>query len=887
MATFTWTGQTGNWGDAASWSPAGPPAGILDFALLNAAGPYTATIADGDAFVLGGGTLATADAILDLAGTLTLDTRLLLSGGILLLQSTGTIAGGTIEAAGGTFQARGGTLADTRWLGPLTLDDGADLTAGGTLVVGDALGGGGTISFGGATTMRVLDSLLVNQGTSAGTIEMFGNFSFLDFQAGGTLDRAHLDFRGNVNIVSSPNAPLLLGAGLTADLTGDDVEFQGNFVNQATILVNAGTTYIEDIEPLTQFDNQASIAIGAAVVHLHNDIFLNSGQVSVGTGGTLSVGAEVTLANTGTITLDAGATLSRHDRTTLSGLAGGGIVNNGGTLEISALLDLEGGTMDIAPTGLFSFVDVTADGTVANGTVVLNGGVFSPSGGTLDTVTHQGHLVVPDFEAVNAIGGLRVTDASGANPGTVSIGQGSTLNITGGLTVATAAGPGTIAMTGDFATLDFHDSATLDQARLTVNGDVNQLWIESAVLTLGTAMVVDLSVGTFYAYGGLVNQGTIQQDAGVTFLSNWDVGDAFVNQGLLSVGNTVFALDLSVFTNTGTVLVGANSGMSISAETTFSSGGRFVIQGGGALDLGAATGATITFDGAGLLALATPDNFTGLLHDFGTGGQLELTGVTIESAAIVSTTLTVNLTGGGSLAYTVDPGLDGIAPMVVEGREGTLNRLVMPCFLAGTRILTARGPVAVEMLREGDEAVTASGGHRPIRWIGRRAVDCRRHPRPAAVHPIRVAPDAFGPNQPSRALYLSPDHAVLRGDVLIPVKYLVNGTTIRAESRASVLYFHVELDRHDVILAEGLAAESYLDTGDRSAFANGGGATQLHPVFGPIGPATRGMWEAFGCARLVVTGAELDKARAVLAARAATLQPSARGPSFPALTGAR
>lgn len=433
MATFTWTGLTGNWGSPTNWSPAGPPDDVFDIAIFNASGTYVATIAGGLSFTLGGGTLDAADAMLDMGGTLLLAGTLTLSDGVLQLQADGTIAGGTIAAVGGVFQARGGILTDTTWVGPLVLDDGADLTAGGALSVTGPLGAGGTISFGSATTMQILGSLLLNQGTNVGAIEMFNNFSFLEFDAGGTLDNAHLDFRGDINIVSSPNDPLLLGSGLTADLTGENIEFQGNFVNQATILVNAGTTYIEDIEPLTRFDNQGSIAVGAAVVHLHNDIFLNSGQVSIGTGGTLSVGAEVTLTNTGTITLDTGATFSRHDDTTLSGLTGGGITNNGGTLEISARLDLEGGTMDIAPTGLFSLVDVTADGTIANGTVVLNGGVFSPSGGTLDTVVHRGELVVPDFEAVNAIGGLRVTDVSGANPGTVTIGQGSTLNIADGL----------------------------------------------------------------------------------------------------------------------------------------------------------------------------------------------------------------------------------------------------------------------------------------------------------------------------------------------------------------------------------------------------------------------------------------------------------------------
>ncbi len=68
-------------------------------------------------------------------------------------------------------------------------------------------------------------------------------------------------------------------------------------------------------------------------------------------------------------------------------------------------------------------------------------------------------------------------------------------------------------------------------------------------------------------------------------------------------------------------------------------------------------------------------------------------------------------------------------------------------------------------------------------------------------------------------------------------------------------YYHVELPAHGVLLAEGLPAESYLDTGDRTNFANGGGPIALHPDF-----ASR-VWEAEGCAPLVVTGPVLDATR--------------------------
>jgi hypothetical protein len=87
------------------------------------------------------------------------------------------------------------------------------------------------------------------------------------------------------------------------------------------------------------------------------------------------------------------------------------------------------------------------------------------------------------------------------------------------------------------------------------------------------------------------------------------------------------------------------------------------------------------------------------------------------------------------------------------------------------------------------------------------------------------------------------------------VKYLVNGTSIAQVPMDEVTYYHVELPRHSVLLAEGLAAESYLDTGDRANFVNNGGPIALYPDF-----ASR-MWDAAGCAPLVVTGPALQAAK--------------------------
>ena len=98
--------------------------------------------------------------------------------------------------------------------------------------------------------------------------------------------------------------------------------------------------------------------------------------------------------------------------------------------------------------------------------------------------------------------------------------------------------------------------------------------------------------------------------------------------------------------------------------------------------------------------------------------------------------------------------------------------------------------------------------------------------------------------------------------MLIPIRYLVNGRTVRQEARNAVTYWHVELAEHNVLYADGMPAESYLDTGNRGAFANGGSVVDLHPDF------AHRVWETRACAPLVVDGPKVVVAKRRLRNRA-------------------
>lgn len=145
---------------------------------------------------------------------------------------------------------------------------------------------------------------------------------------------------------------------------------------------------------------------------------------------------------------------------------------------------------------------------------------------------------------------------------------------------------------------------------------------------------------------------------------------------------------------------------------------------------------------------------------------------------------------------------------------------VVPCFVAGTMIDTATGPVAVEQVRPGDLVMTADRGLQAVRWVGLRRFSARAIAATPELRPIRIAAGALGEGLPRADLLVSPQHRVLVRsriaqkmfgtiEVLVAAKQLlrldgidiVNGLT-------DLVYVHLMLDQHEVIFANGAASET-------------------------------------------------------------------------------
>ena len=237
-----------------------------------------------------------------------------------------------------------------------------------------------------------------------------------------------------------------------------------------------------------------------------------------------------------------------------------------------------------------------------------------------------------------------------------------------------------------------------------------------------------------------------------------------------------------------------------------------------------------------------------LRNDFDPDGD-PITATNFSNAAHGS----LNLDEDGSFNYTPDAGYTGTDTATYYISDGTetasasINIQVVACYCRGTRILTDRGEVLVEVLAIGDVIVTASGARAPIRWIGRRSYAGTFIAGHHLMLPVCFKKGAIADGVPHADLWVSPGHAMFVDGQLVPAWRLVNGASItQANAVESVEYYHLELDRHAVILAEGAPAESFLNDGCRGQFHNAAEFDRLYPDAPDMAPLQPRLEDGFG-----------------------------------------
>jgi hypothetical protein len=394
---------------------------------------------------------------------------------------------------------------------------------------------------------------------------------------------------------------------------------------------------------------------------------------------------------------------------------------------------------------------------------------------------------------------------------------------------------------------------------------------DHATLAIAAASTYALmgDVGVYGTLGGggvvgtIANAGLLEKLGGISSSGGSAIQAALVNTGTVLVQHGNMVLQTAA---TNDALIDVVGGLTLNAALGADAGrsGTIVLMPTGTLVANGSIAAsqTVTFDPGGLIAIGNSALFAATILGFATGDTIELTNATATAASYSGGVITIT-NGATTLEMLNAPGLTNPAGLTVNNDgQGNSYLVELACFAGGTRILTSTGEVPVEALRVGDLVPgLVSGRLRRVRWIGSREVDCARHPEPAQVYPVRVRMDAFAPGVPSRDVLLSRDHALALEGGLIPVRHLIDGAWVVRERADHVTYWHIELDAHDVVLADGLPAESYLDSGNRMGFG-GGMSVPLHADF------TRHVWEAGACLPLVCAGPEVAIALARLRAGA-------------------
>jgi autotransporter-associated beta strand protein len=708
----------------------------------------------------------------------------------------------------------------------------------------------------------------------------------------GYLVAGNVDSNGNVVLASSASSS---GRGIDF---GDIVSSPVTINNNATGVIGAADS--DAIRPGDDFTiNNYGTIIGE---HLGSSTSGNDGidyktttNLTTGTGtinnfaGASIIGAHhgitgdfaITVNNSGTITgqLGSGINLDTVSGTTdvtnhgtISGTAGG--TQDGDGIDVDYLIDLENyGKVEAygTSTGSLSEAVTIGGGTINNyaggviesvqrAITVDNSNDGDAFGAT--TIYNEGSIIGDDGQAISITDTFTdVITNKGTITGSVSVGDGndvfnaytgSTLTgqLDGGAGIDTLILLGT--GTGSFG--DVVNFETLDVQGGTWTLSDDEAFSLGATIESGTNLQIGTGGSTGTLTGAIDDEGTL----------------TFDRSGSLTMSSGISGAGTVVQNGPGTTVLSAQN--SYSGGTTLDSG---------TLDVDALHGAgsgAITFEtGTQTLRIETAalqgGDFSNVIKGFASGDRIDLANSNATHADLgADNVLTISGGTTGTVTIHLDPSESFAGEffhLASDGGSGLyITENSQPCYCRGTLVLTDRGERRVEELQIGDKLVTLAGAQRPIKWIGRRGYAGRYILGRQDILPICIKVGALGDGIPRRDLWISPHHAMFIDGVLIEARDLVNDVSIvQSTGIDEVEYFHLELETHDVILAEGAASETFIDDDSRMMFHNAHEYARLYP--------NEQQNPAQYCAPRRNEGYEVETARRHINARAGLLRPDA------------
>ena len=802
----------------------------------------------------------------------------------------------------GTYSA-GITLTNPAY-NPVTIGAGALVTNGtgvalqSTLETYLTIGNDGSIGgYTAAVSLASAGSVVNRASISASQISSTSGYGYV------ATSKTFIPISGGVILFGggvSNAASAVITSYLEAVAFGNDGSGGGNVVNAGTIIASS-TKYGFGVV-LAAGGSVSNAATGTISGGRYGVLVPGTSTASVTNQGVIASGgkAAIDLFAGGSVSNAAGGTITGARYGVIADGSVGSNVDNAGVIDGTAIVGVflpTGGTASNAASGTIAggFGGLIAFGTVAS-SVTNNGSISGHYFGAKLTEPNGAFVNTGTITSTATFTGSPTFDAAGV----ALAGGGVVTNAAGGSILATWKGVEIGAVTANIGGTVVNQGVIFAGDAL---GDGAAAWVH------GPASITNATTGTIaggafgivlYNQATVINRGSIFGTEYAVFESNAGYTVRVVDypgahfsgavEGANPTGTSRGTLELASGVATGTI-----SGFRADTAAHVFSGyvgfGEVLIDPGATWSLAGTVTASQTLDFGGTHALLTLDNpraMTGTIASFIPTDTLVLTGITDATGVTLTAgnTLVVSESSGPGLSLHFDPAQSFSGEAFNFLTSGTGTSLFIPCFAAGTRIATPRGLAAVERLRAGDQVLTVSGALRPIKWIGHRRVDCHRHPAPERVWPVHIAAHAFGEGRPRRSLLLSPDHSVFIEGVLIPIKFLINDETVAQIELEQIHYYHLELARHDVVLAEGLPTETYLETGGRAAFENAD-VMQLHPDFAPDDNIVGALWRAKGYAPLLGSSGELERARRMLACQAIMLATarSRRGPRRRASTG--